>query len=82
MRKQCAEVVTIIACTCTPSLRRSILSPAFEKLLDDQSRWVKMAAFESLGPFISTFANPRITDLQYNQIGELIVVDSKSSEMR
>ena len=29
----------------------------------DQSRWVRMAAFQALGPFISTFADPMVTAL-------------------
>jgi hypothetical protein len=32
-----------------------------------------MAAFQSLGPFITTFAEPSITVLGYNTQGELVL---------
>ena len=34
-----------------------------------------MAAFQALGPFISTFADPAITALLHNQNGEIIITD-------
>ena len=43
--------------------------------LKDQSRWVRMAAFQALGPFISTFADPLITALLQNQNGEIVITD-------
>ena len=55
--------------------RQSELSPLFINLLKDQSRWVRMAAFQALGPFISTFADPLITALLHNQNGEIVITD-------
>ena len=34
-----------------------------------------MAAFQALGPFISTFADPMITALLHNQNGEIVITD-------
>ena len=34
-----------------------------------------MAAFQALGPFISTFADPNITALLHNQNGEIVITD-------
>ena len=34
-----------------------------------------MAAFQALGPFISTFADPAITALLHNENGEIIITD-------
>ena len=34
-----------------------------------------MAAFQALGPFISTFADPLITALLQNQNGEIVITD-------
>ena len=34
-----------------------------------------MAAFQALGPFISTFADPLITALLHNQNGEIVITD-------
>ncbi len=36
--------------------RRHDLGTLFVNLLQDESRWVRMAAFQALGPFISTFS--------------------------
>lgn len=36
--------------------RRNDLGTLFVNLLQDESRWVRMAAFQALGPFISTFS--------------------------
>ena len=34
-----------------------------------------MAAFQALGPFISTFADPAITALLHNENGEIVITD-------
>ena len=56
-------------------VRKQDLSPLFINLLRDQSRWVRMAAFQALGPFISTFADPAITALLHNENGEIVITD-------
>lgn len=66
----------------SPALRRSVLAPAFVKLLRDDTRWVRMAAFHSLGPFISTFADPTIASLTYNKVGELVLTNTYGDEFR
>uniref|UniRef100_A0A8C5J1H4 Putative WW-binding domain-containing protein n=1 Tax=Junco hyemalis TaxID=40217 RepID=A0A8C5J1H4_JUNHY len=58
MRKACAECFMAVSYTTSPEVRRSKLSPLFISLISDTCRWVRQAAFQSLGPFISTFANP------------------------
>lgn len=55
-----------------------MLSPLFVNLLCDQSRWVKTAAFQALGPFISTFADPTKTGLYYHE-GGVVVLDQTSA---
>ena len=57
-------------------VRKQDLSPLFINLLRDQSRWVRMAAFQALGPFISTFADPAITALLHNENGEIVITDT------
>ena len=42
--------------------RRHDLGMLFVNLLRDESRWVRMAAFQALGPFISTFTRPQEGD--------------------
>ena len=75
VRKACADVFMPVSCVCSPTVRQTELSPLFINLLRDQSRWVRMAAFQALGPFISTFADPAITALLHNENGEIVITD-------
>merc|ERR1719458_2095610 len=75
VRKACADVFMPVSCVCSPTVRQAELSPLFINLLSDQSRWVRMAAFQALGPFISTFADPAITALLHNENGEIVITD-------
>ncbi|XP_018409370.1 PREDICTED: serine/threonine-protein phosphatase 4 regulatory subunit 1 isoform X2 [Nanorana parkeri] len=58
VRKACAECFMAVSCATSQELRRTKLSSLFINLISDPSRWVRQAAFQSLGPFIATFANP------------------------
>ncbi|XP_016114517.1 serine/threonine-protein phosphatase 4 regulatory subunit 1-like [Sinocyclocheilus grahami] len=58
VRKACAECFMTVSSASSPDVRRSKLSSLFISLISDPSRWVRQAAFQSLGPFISTFASP------------------------
>ncbi|XP_061851071.1 serine/threonine-protein phosphatase 4 regulatory subunit 1 isoform X8 [Colius striatus] len=58
VRKACAECFMAVSCATSQEVRRTKLSSLFINLISDPSRWVRQAAFQSLGPFISTFANP------------------------
>ncbi|KAF5276488.1 hypothetical protein FQA39_LY06557 [Lamprigera yunnana] len=80
VRKACAEIIVCISCACSSQKRQTHLAPVFEKLLQDQNRWVRMAAFRTLGPFISTFADPTITRLTYNSVGALVLLNKDGAE--
>uniref|UniRef100_A0A669BN20 Protein phosphatase 4 regulatory subunit 1 n=1 Tax=Oreochromis niloticus TaxID=8128 RepID=A0A669BN20_ORENI len=69
IRKACAECFMMVSNSTSPEVRRSKLSPLFISLISDQSRWVRQAAFQSLGRFISTFANPSSTGLHFREDG-------------
>ncbi|XP_026097364.1 serine/threonine-protein phosphatase 4 regulatory subunit 1 isoform X2 [Carassius auratus] len=58
VRKACAECFMSVSSASSPEVRRTRLSSLFISLISDPSRWVRQAAFQSLGPFISTFAGP------------------------
>lgn len=73
VRKACAEVFMGVSCACSLNTRKNKLSPVFVSLLTDQSRWVRVAAFQNLGPFISTFADASVTGLHYNEDGVLVI---------
>ncbi|XP_041837312.1 serine/threonine-protein phosphatase 4 regulatory subunit 1 [Melanotaenia boesemani] len=71
IKKACAECFMMVSNSTSPEVRRSKLSPLFINLISDQSRWVRQAAFQSLGRFISTFANPSSTGLHFREDGAL-----------
>ncbi|XP_017654061.1 serine/threonine-protein phosphatase 4 regulatory subunit 1 [Nannospalax galili] len=73
VRKACAECFMAVSCATCQEIRRTKLSSLFINLISDPSRWVRQAAFQSLGPFISTFANP-------SSSGQYFKDESKSSE--
>uniref|UniRef100_A0A674ALC8 Serine/threonine-protein phosphatase 4 regulatory subunit 1-like n=1 Tax=Salmo trutta TaxID=8032 RepID=A0A674ALC8_SALTR len=72
IRKACADCFMIVSNSTSPEVRRTKLSPLFSSLISDQSRWVRQAAFQSLGRFISTFANPSTTGLYFKEDGTLL----------
>ncbi|RXN27415.1 serine threonine- phosphatase 4 regulatory subunit 1-like protein [Labeo rohita] len=80
IRKACAECFMVVSNCTSPEVRRTKLSPLFINLISDQSRWVRQAAFQSLGRFISTFANPSITGLHFSEDGTLREIPKISSE--
>uniref|UniRef100_A0A8C9Y6T3 WW-binding domain-containing protein n=1 Tax=Sander lucioperca TaxID=283035 RepID=A0A8C9Y6T3_SANLU len=67
IRKACAECFMMVSNSTSPEVRRAKLSPLFISLISDQSRWVRQAAFQSLGRFISTFANPSSTGFHFRE---------------
>ncbi|XP_041497669.1 serine/threonine-protein phosphatase 4 regulatory subunit 1-like isoform X8 [Microtus oregoni] len=73
MRKACAECFMAVSCNTSPEVRRTQLSPLFIRLISDPCRWVRQAAFQSLGPFISTFANPPQAGLSIREDGTLSI---------
>ncbi|XP_037356706.1 serine/threonine-protein phosphatase 4 regulatory subunit 1-like isoform X2 [Talpa occidentalis] len=73
MRKACAECFMAVSYSTSPEVRRSQLSPLFIRLISDPCRWVRQAAFQSLGPFISTFANPSRAGLYVREDGTLSI---------
>uniref|UniRef100_A0A669E9P6 Protein phosphatase 4 regulatory subunit 1 n=1 Tax=Oreochromis niloticus TaxID=8128 RepID=A0A669E9P6_ORENI len=82
IRKACAECFMMVSNSTSPEVRRSKLSPLFISLISDQSRWVRQAAFQSLGRFISTFANPSSTGLHFREDGALLEVPRCTSDRK
>ncbi|CAL8339442.1 unnamed protein product [Lota lota] len=79
IRKACAECFMVVSNCTSPEVRRTKLSPLFISLISDQSRWVRQGAFQSLGRFISTFANPSGTGLHFREDGTLLALPSDCS---
>uniref|UniRef100_A0A668AC18 Uncharacterized protein n=1 Tax=Myripristis murdjan TaxID=586833 RepID=A0A668AC18_9TELE len=80
IRKACAECFMIVSNSTSPEVRRTKLSPLFISLISDQSRWVRQAAFQSLGRFISTFANPSSTGLHFREDGTLSITHTPPNQ--
>ncbi|XP_061796207.2 serine/threonine-protein phosphatase 4 regulatory subunit 1 isoform X1 [Nerophis lumbriciformis] len=80
IRKACAECFMMVSNSTSPEVRRAKLSPLFISLISDQSRWARQAAFQSLGRFISTFANPTGAGLHFRDDGGLLDVSRFSSD--
>ncbi|KAJ3603118.1 hypothetical protein NHX12_030862 [Muraenolepis orangiensis] len=80
IRKACAECFMVVSNCTSPEVRRTKLSPLFINLISDQSRWVRQGAFQSLGRFISTFANPSSTGLLFREDGTLLELPRCTSE--
>jgi hypothetical protein len=56
VRRAAVEVLPGVAKLCPPEVRNgTVLIDLFKKLAMDQSKWVKMATFQYLGPFIATY---------------------------
>lgn len=61
--------------------RRLLLADLLATHLNDDSKWVRMSAFQILGPFISTFAK-QFTEVTYNQHGELVFTSQQDTRFR
>lgn len=81
VRKSCAEVIVSVACCVSLEHRSTVLSEILANFLSDESKWVRLSAYQVLGPFISTFAQ-QFTGFAYNQFGELIMTDQHGAELR
>ncbi|XP_066256538.1 serine/threonine-protein phosphatase 4 regulatory subunit 1-like isoform X4 [Euwallacea similis] len=82
VRKSCAEVIMFLSSVCPAELRKTLLAGAVAKLLHDECRWVRMAAFQTLGGFIATFAEPPLTSIDLNANGDLVLVNKDGNEFR
>eukprot|EP00058_Branchiostoma_floridae_P008776 XP_002594264.1 hypothetical protein BRAFLDRAFT_117652 [Branchiostoma floridae] len=83
VRKACAECFMQVSCAVTPEVRKESLAPCFVNLITDQSRWVRMAAFQALGPFISTFADSAMTGLFLTDDGSVrFMLDVAESQQK
>ncbi|CAG9856795.1 unnamed protein product [Phyllotreta striolata] len=80
VRKACADVITYLSCTCSRASKVEKLAPVFGSLLQDECQWVRASAFRSLGFFISTFAEPPITELDFSSNDELVLVCANGVE--
>eukprot|EP00644_Phytophthora_capsici_P010268 jgi/Phyca11/573054/estExt2_Genewise1.C_PHYCAscaffold_510068 len=62
VRKACAECLVNVALALAPADRGPTLISLFESFINDSSRWVRMAAYQSLGPFLAALEKEHVTD--------------------
>ncbi|KAI9914924.1 hypothetical protein PsorP6_007749 [Peronosclerospora sorghi] len=62
VRKACAECFVNVTLALAPADRGPIMTPMFESFIYDSSRWVRMAAYQSLGPFLAALEKEQVTD--------------------
>uniref|UniRef100_A0A8C7U5W6 Serine/threonine-protein phosphatase 4 regulatory subunit 1 n=1 Tax=Oncorhynchus mykiss TaxID=8022 RepID=A0A8C7U5W6_ONCMY len=81
VRKACAECFMTVSSSTSQEVRRTKLSSLFISLISDPSRWVRQAAFQSLGQFISTFASPNSVGHYFREgeVGECYCVHPQNS---
>ncbi len=60
VRKACCDSLVAVSAAYAAEVRSAVLVPLFERLADDESRWVRGSAFQNLGPFIATFSDGRV----------------------
>ena len=56
VRKAVAEILSEITKKCLKKARKEKLTKVFQDLLEDRSRWVRMAAYHNLAGFISSLS--------------------------
>ncbi|XP_018346239.1 PREDICTED: serine/threonine-protein phosphatase 4 regulatory subunit 1-like isoform X3 [Trachymyrmex septentrionalis] len=78
VRKACVEVMMPVSCCLTAEHRRLLLADILAKHLIDDSKWVRISAFQILGPFISTFAK-QFAEVTYNKNGELVYISKQDN---
>eukprot|EP00743_Colponemidia_sp_Colp-15_P002536 GILK01002749.1.p1 GENE.GILK01002749.1~~GILK01002749.1.p1 ORF type:complete len:764 (-),score=122.74 GILK01002749.1:190-2481(-) len=62
VRKACAESLVGVAESVSQEVRHEKLVDVLENLLKDASRWVRVATFQQIGPFLSLLRPDQITD--------------------
>ena len=77
IRKVCADSFSQFALRCRRETREGVLTEHFVRLLDDNSRWVKISAYKSLGPFIATFIR---SDAEKAEIAAAAAAVAKAEE--
>lgn len=70
VRRAAVEVLPEISKISPPEIKNGPLIELFKKFSDDTSKWVKMATFQFLGPFIASYegmeANPLLVNYFIN----------------
>jgi len=82
VRNACAECFAQVSSICSARTRREDLAQLFISLICDQSRWVRMAAFQSLGSFIATFADPNVTGLHMTEDSHIVIKNSEQEQSK
>lgn len=66
VRKACVETLVLLSEFVSQTDRVDVLLPLFNKCISDSSRWVRSAAYKSLGKLISTFEYGNVDETLLN----------------
>ncbi|GBM56185.1 Serine/threonine-protein phosphatase 4 regulatory subunit 1, partial [Araneus ventricosus] len=83
VRKACANVFVEVANAVSLQTRKEVLSATLLKLLDDSSNSVRLAAYQSLGAFICSFADPSRTGFvcENGKLNSVKIDDNKQMKL-
>lgn len=62
VRKACAESLVAVSKAVSEKVRVEEMIPMFERFASDPSKWVRTAAYQHLGPFLSTIPGDSISN--------------------
>lgn len=82
VRKASANVFVDVTNVVSLKTRKEILAKALLKLLDDSSNYVRLAAYQSLGGFICSFADPSRTGFFVCEDGKLNILTPEEKDNR
>eukprot|EP00828_Plagiopyla_frontata_P045948 TRINITY_DN8005_c0_g1_i2.p1 TRINITY_DN8005_c0_g1~~TRINITY_DN8005_c0_g1_i2.p1 ORF type:complete len:529 (-),score=125.88 TRINITY_DN8005_c0_g1_i2:75-1661(-) len=72
VRKSCVETIVEISKITDISLRNSNFTPIMLNFLKDENKWVKIAAYKNLGPFIASLEPTTIQDKLFEHYYSMI----------
>ncbi|KAL4508405.1 hypothetical protein ABPG72_003709 [Tetrahymena utriculariae] len=82
IRKACVEIIVEISNICNNKVKEIELTELLLNCLKDQSKWVKIAAYKNLGPFIVTLENCHASEKLFDHYTKMTdnTINSLSNE--
>jgi len=80
VRKACAESICQMSEGITPEYRTTALFEIFERFTEDVSRWVRVAAYQQLGAFISTYQKGEVSSALLKYFTDMAATSESSTD--
>lgn len=78
VRKAATDILVEISNLCPSEIKLSLLVELFDELAHDPSKWVKMGAYERLGPFICSLKGHEIPEVLIDYYTQLCDMEDQS----